>query len=57
MVLFPEVQRQAQEELDTIIGSHRFPTWEDVPNLPYVMSCVKESFRCTAVDQPPGDYC
>ncbi|KIW79156.1 hypothetical protein Z517_05768 [Fonsecaea pedrosoi CBS 271.37] len=45
MVLFPEVQKQAQEELDRVVGSYRLPTWEDSPNLPYIMACVKESFR------------
>lgn len=45
MVLFPEVPKRAQEELDAVVGPDRYPTWEDSSNLPYVMACVKESFR------------
>lgn len=46
MVLFPEVQKEAQKELDKVIGTNRFPEWSDVSDLPYVRSCVKEILRC-----------
>jgi hypothetical protein len=42
MVLFPEAQKKAQEELDRVIGRHRLPTWEDEKDLPYVRSLIKE---------------
>ena len=29
MVSFPETQRRAQAELDTVVGLERSPTWED----------------------------
>jgi cytochrome P450 len=44
MVLFPAVQQKAQEELDRVVGD-RLPTIEDMPNLPYIGLCVKESLR------------
>ncbi|KAK1752717.1 O-methylsterigmatocystin oxidoreductase [Echria macrotheca] len=45
MLLYPEVQRKAQEEIDRVIGSDRLPTMEDEPNLQYIRSIVKESLR------------
>lgn len=45
MILFPEVQRKARKELDSVIGSSRLPTMEDEANLPYIRACVKESLR------------
>ena len=45
MVLFPEVQKRAQEELDRIIGPNRLPTMEDEPQLQYIRGCLKESLR------------
>ncbi|KNG46886.1 cytochrome p450 [Stemphylium lycopersici] len=44
MVLFPEVMKKAQEELDRVCGG-RLPTLEDMESLPYICSCVKESLR------------
>ncbi|UNI19422.1 Phenylacetate 2-hydroxylase [Purpureocillium takamizusanense] len=45
MVMFPEVQRRAQEEIDGVVGAERLPTTEDRGNLPYVDALVKESLR------------
>jgi hypothetical protein len=45
MLLHPEVQRKAQEEVDRVIGNDRFPTLADQPNLPYVEAVVKEVLR------------
>lgn len=44
MVLFPEVARRAQEEIDRICGD-RLPTMDDEPNMQYIRGCVKESLR------------
>lgn len=44
MVLFPETQKRAQEELDRVCG-HRLPDLNDAPNLPYIRACVKEVLR------------
>lgn len=45
MVLFPDVQEKAQEEIDRVVGADRLPTMDDEPNLQYIRGCVKESLR------------
>ncbi|KAK5640470.1 hypothetical protein RI129_011281 [Pyrocoelia pectoralis] len=45
LLLHPEVQERAQEEIDSVIGKGRPPTLEDRPQLPYVESIVLESIR------------
>ncbi|KAJ0421285.1 cytochrome P450 [Aspergillus carlsbadensis] len=45
MVLHPEVQQKAQEELDRVVGPNKLPSFEDRPNLPYIDAIVKESLR------------
>lgn len=44
MVIFPEVVEAAHKELDRICGD-RIPNLDDVPDLPYIRGCIKESFR------------
>ncbi|TEB29714.1 O-methylsterigmatocystin oxidoreductase [Coprinellus micaceus] len=41
----PDVQRRAQEELDTVIGKCRLPKPSDIPRLPYIRAIVKELSR------------
>ena len=45
MTAFPEVQRRAQAELDTVVGRDRLPTFSDAPRLPYVSAVIKEVLR------------
>jgi cytochrome P450 len=45
MTIFPEVQRQAQEELDRVIGGTRLPVSKDRDNLPYIVAVMKETHR------------
>lgn len=45
MVIFPEVAKMAQEELDRVCGRDRLPDLNDVPHLPYIRACAKECFR------------
>ncbi|KAG8742022.1 hypothetical protein FRC10_002098 [Ceratobasidium sp. 414] len=45
MLLFPEVQKKAQEEVDAVIGSDRLPTMEDRPHLPYIGRLIQEVLR------------
>ncbi|KAH7093538.1 putative cytochrome P450 oxidoreductase [Paraphoma chrysanthemicola] len=45
MLLFPDAQRKAQEELDRVVGPERMPTMEDEQSLPYIRCCTKESLR------------
>jgi cytochrome P450 len=44
MVIFPEVAKAAQEELDRVCGD-RMPDLNNVPDLPYIRACAKESLR------------
>ena len=45
MVLYPEVQKKAQAEIDTIIGPNRLPDFGDRSSLPYINAVVKEVMR------------
>lgn len=42
---YPEVQRKAQKELDTVLGPNRLPTFEDMAALPYLTAIMKECHR------------
>lgn len=50
MTCFPEAQAKAHAELDEVIGSENPPEWSDWSRLPYVRSCVKETWRCNTPD-------
>ena len=45
LVLFPQVQRRAQAELDAVIGRDRLPTFSDRPRLSYIEALCKELMR------------
>ena len=45
MLLFPDVQKRAQAELDAVVDENRLPCMDDEPNLQYIRGCVKESLR------------
>ncbi|QPG99207.1 hypothetical protein C2857_001197 [Epichloe festucae Fl1] len=45
MMVFPEVQRKAQEEIDNVLGSIRFPQYTDRARLPYVNALLWETQR------------
>ncbi|KAK7180398.1 hypothetical protein DPSP01_001825 [Paraphaeosphaeria sporulosa] len=44
LLLFPDVARTAQAEIDRVCGD-RLPTMEDEPHMQYIRGCVKESLR------------
>jgi len=50
MVTYPDVQKRAQEELDSVIGRTRIPTFADLPHLPYIRAMVKEALRWRPMD-------
>ena len=56
MQLYPEVQRRAQAELDSIIGSERLPSLDDRDRLPYVSALCDEVLRWMPV-APLGKCC
>lgn len=45
MLLYPEVQKKAQEEIDKVAGPDRLPTMDHEPDLQYVRACIKETLR------------
>jgi cytochrome P450 len=45
MMVFPEAQRKAQEEIDRVVGGGRLPTLADRESLPYIEATVKEVLR------------
>ncbi|KAF9223380.1 cytochrome P450 [Gyrodon lividus] len=45
MVLDPNVQTRAQQEIDRVVGSERLPNFDDRPNLPYIEAVYLETLR------------
>ncbi|TQV99455.1 cytochrome P450 oxidoreductase OrdA-like protein [Cordyceps javanica] len=45
MVMFPDVQRRAQEEIDRVVGADRLPSFRDRADLPYTDNLVTELLR------------
>ena len=42
MILYPEVQKRAQAEIDGVVGSSRLPNFDDRKSLPYVEALFRE---------------
>ncbi|KAJ7174153.1 cytochrome P450 [Mycena crocata] len=42
---YPEVQKRAQAEMESVVGRNRLPTFEDRDSLPYLEAVCKELFR------------
>lgn len=45
MLVNPEVQKKAQDELDSVIGRDRLPNLADRPSLPYMAHIIQETYR------------
>ncbi|ESK85923.1 cytochrome p450 [Moniliophthora roreri MCA 2997] len=45
LVIFPDVQRKAQAEIDRVVGRERMPTLSDIKDLPYIQALIKEIHR------------
>ncbi|KAF7342508.1 Cytochrome P450 [Mycena venus] len=45
MILYPDVQAEAQRELDQVVGKERLPDISDRPHLPYMNALCKEVLR------------
>ncbi|KAI9441785.1 cytochrome P450 [Lactarius indigo] len=56
LVLYPEVQKRAQEELDSVISRDRLPTYDDKPRLPYIEAMSKELLRWHMVAPMGGPH-
>ena len=55
LTLFPDIQKQAQAEIDAVVGSDRLPKFSDRDSLPYVDALAKEVLRWSVV-APLGSY-
>jgi cytochrome P450 len=45
MLLYPEVQKKAQQEIDRVLGPDAFPELSDRESMPYLNCILKEAFR------------
>ena len=45
MVLYPEVQKKIQAEIDAVVGPNRLPDFQDRHSLPYINASLKELLR------------
>lgn len=45
LAAFPEIQRRAQEEVDSVFGPEEMPHMADGRNLPYLKACLLEILR------------
>ncbi|TDL20320.1 cytochrome P450 [Rickenella mellea] len=45
MVLHPEIQMNAQEQIDKVVGRDRLPEFSDLVRLPYAEAILKETLR------------
>jgi cytochrome P450 len=55
MVLYPDVQKRAQAEIDSVVGKDRLPTFDDRASLPYVDAILREVLRWEPT-VPLGDF-
>ncbi|KAH7159405.1 cytochrome P450 [Dactylonectria estremocensis] len=45
ILIWPEIQKRGQEEIDRVVGPDRLPTMEDYDQMPFIRCCIKESVR------------
>ena len=45
MLLYPDVQKSAQEQIDRVVGGDRLPDYGDRDSLPYITAMLKETLR------------
>ena len=45
-MLYPHVQKEAQAQLDKVVGVDRMPEAKDFEKLSYVRQIMKETLRC-----------
>lgn len=46
MLLHPEAQQKAQEEIDRVVGRDRLPDLNDRDSIPYLQCVINETSRC-----------
>ena len=57
MAKWPDVQKKAQAEIDSVVGPDRSPTWDDYAKLPYIAAVVKEAMRWRPVTPLAFPHC
>lgn len=55
MTLYPSVLSLAQNEIDSVVGEDRLPSFADRTDLPYINALIKEVLRWEAV-VPTGSF-
>ncbi|KAH7884307.1 cytochrome P450 [Phlebopus sp. FC_14] len=45
MTIYPDVQKRAQREIESVVGTDRLPNFDDRPRLPYVEAVLRETLR------------
>ncbi|KDQ20363.1 hypothetical protein BOTBODRAFT_379163 [Botryobasidium botryosum FD-172 SS1] len=45
MISYPEAQKKAQQELDSVVGHDRIPALDDMASLPYIQAVIYETHR------------
>ncbi|KAF9445128.1 cytochrome P450 [Macrolepiota fuliginosa MF-IS2] len=45
MISHPAVVKKIRDEIDSVVGSDRMPTFTDEFKLPYLVACIKETLR------------
>ena len=53
LTLYPEAQKHAQAQIDSVVSRDRLPTLEDKSRLPYIEAFCKELLRWQVVS-PQG---
>ena len=44
-MVHPDAQQRARDEIDSVVGRERLPSFEDRPGLPFVDAMTKEALR------------
>ncbi|KAG1892828.1 cytochrome P450 [Suillus subluteus] len=57
MTLFPDVQKKAQAEIDSVVGPDRLPSFADQGSLPYIEAVAKETLRWHTVIPTGFPHC
>jgi len=45
MLLYPNAQKRAQDEIDAVVGVDRLPDFDDKPSLPFLEAIFRETLR------------